>query len=352
MSFERIKDTHRHQMVTITPRKKAMRSRLSFKIGFIAVLSLWFCIHMSIFQTPFYSEKISPKHFHQPSQKRLEKRLEFVHITKTGGSAIEKVAAEKDILWGACHYLNVSDVGCKNPDFHYTVPTYQSYVLTSPWHTPPKVLKKYISKDLFPYEEASLFAIVRNPYSRAVSEYYCPWTGYEGPLRKSSDKTAFRHDPDIMNKWISDMVTRLEINLETFNEEHIRRTTPLNEDPYILAQKHFVNQAEYFVDNGKAVIDHVVRYENLTEEFSQLMRLYGLDLKIPPKEKSGIYTDTSGGEKKLTHLDLYPDTIAKINKYAQADFDLFGYEQVETFESGRKYSLAVPESGIKGKRRY
>ena len=81
MSFERIKDTHRHQMVTITPRKKAMRSRLSFKIGFIAVLSLWFCIHMSIFQTPFYSEKISPKHFHQPSQKRLEKRLEFVHIT-------------------------------------------------------------------------------------------------------------------------------------------------------------------------------------------------------------------------------------------------------------------------------
>ena len=52
----------------------------------------------------------------------------------------------------------------------------------------------------------------------------------------------------------------------------------------------------------------------------------------------------------MTHLDLYLDTIAKINKYAHADFDLFGYEQVETFESERKYSLAVPNSEIKGER--
>ena len=333
-----------------------MRRRTSLKICFIAVLSLFFFGQTRLFRTPSDSKIVSPKHFYQPSKEATGLRLEFVHITKTGGSAIEKLAAENGINWGACHYLNISDVGCENPDFDYSVPNYQSYALTSPWHTPPKVLKKYISKDLFPYEEASLFAIVRNPYSRAVSEYYCPWTGYEGPLRKSSDKNADRHNPEIMNKWISRMVTGLEANLKKFNKEDLSRRKreqgpDMNEDPYNLAQKHFVNQAEYFVDDdGKAVIDHVVRYENLTEEFSQLMELYGLDLKIPPKEKSGVYTDTTGGNRKLTYMDLYPETIAKINKYAQADFDLFGYVQVEKFEKGEEYSLAVPESRGKGQR--
>ena len=75
-----------------------------------------------------------PKARASSSIKRRRRRLEFVHITKTGGSAIEKAGAEQGIVWGACHYMNISEVGCSRPDLPYTPPDYQSYALTSPWH--------------------------------------------------------------------------------------------------------------------------------------------------------------------------------------------------------------------------
>ncbi len=40
------------------------------------------------------------------------KRQEFLHITKTGGSAIEMGAAAAGVQWGACHYLEVPYLGC------------------------------------------------------------------------------------------------------------------------------------------------------------------------------------------------------------------------------------------------
>ena len=38
--------------------------------------------------------------------KTNKRRLELVHITKTGGSALEKAAANHGVLWGTCHYLD------------------------------------------------------------------------------------------------------------------------------------------------------------------------------------------------------------------------------------------------------
>lgn len=68
------------------------------------------------------------------SQGRIQKkkRLEFVHITKTGGSAVESVGAQNGIIWGACHYLKIAEVGCSRPDIKYFAINYQSYALTSP----------------------------------------------------------------------------------------------------------------------------------------------------------------------------------------------------------------------------
>ena len=33
-------------------------------------------------------------------------------------------------------------------------------------------------------------------------------------------------------------------------------------------------------------------------------------------------------------MDLYPETIALINKYAKETFDLFGYKEMDRFEKG------------------
>ena len=43
-----------------------------------------------------------------------------------------------------------------------------------------------------PYETNILFTIVRNPYERCISEYYCPWSGNRN---KDADVKEF-------NTWI------------------------------------------------------------------------------------------------------------------------------------------------------
>ena len=47
-------------------------------------------------------------------------KLEFIHISKTGGSAIELEASKKGITWGACHYVQIESNGdaCQQPDLH------------------------------------------------------------------------------------------------------------------------------------------------------------------------------------------------------------------------------------------
>ena len=51
----------------------------------------------------------------------------------------------------------------------YEAPDYQSYALTSPWHTPPKLLKTYVDGSKYPYNYADLFTIIRNPATSATS---------------------------------------------------------------------------------------------------------------------------------------------------------------------------------------
>jgi len=262
------------------------------------------------------------------------RRLEFVHITKTGGSAIERVGAENSIMWGACHYMNVTEVGCLNADIPYIAPNYQSYALISPWHTPPKILRSVAAVNE-PYMGADLFTVVRNPYSRVVSEYYCPWTGFR---REGIDNR------DNLNEWIVYMVTTLDRQLSEYsaqnpNDRPKEQSLNHNADPQLLAQKHFVNQAEYVFEKGIQVVDHVIHYENIQEEFNALMGIYGLDLKLPNKDSHGV--NTRGEKSKLSHFDLFPETIKIINKYAADDFTMFGYEMVDTFQGAGNYSLSA-----------
>ena len=96
--------------------------------------------------------------------------LSFVHITKTGGTAIEKLAAGKGIAWGACRWVTNSspfDKICNG------LPLYNKWNYKggqkTPWHDPSAK-----------YDCNELFAVVRNPYTRSVSEFFCKWGGHKG----------------------------------------------------------------------------------------------------------------------------------------------------------------------------
>mmetsp|Transcript_17107 Transcript_17107/g.49106 ORF Transcript_17107/g.49106 Transcript_17107/m.49106 type:complete len:352 (-) Transcript_17107:51-1106(-) len=226
----------------------------------------------------------------QPPAGKTQLPLEFIHATKTGGSAVEKAAAKHGIAWGACHYNSASfnDMNCPSrspPQYFEGRVKATRYIGSMLWHIPPQ----YWSPNLL--EGHKTFTIIRNPYSRAVSEYYNKWDGYVGP-----DIT--RNDPANMNAWIQ---------------------TNLIDRPKGI--RYLPHSKYVYDDNDNQVVDVVLHFENLTAEFNELMESEGLPIRLddtPFNERTGT---ALLGVKHLTN-----STIRKINDFCLDDFLHFDYE--------------------------
>lgn len=231
----------------------------------------------------------------------ISKKLEFIHITKTGGSAIERAASMNDITWGACHYINVASngVGCHRPDLldrrkginETNVPFEHTGSFGEPWHTPPHWMLHY------PFRDDKTFTVVRNPYSRAVSLFYCKYKGFKGTLGQMNNAT-------VMNTWLQ----------ETLN------------DPTMMSMAHFLPQHHYVYDrNGMKLVDHVLKHENLNHEFSMLMTEYNLNVTLPQDTK----LNARDSDSSLTTQDLDAVTIELIKDLYYDDFKRFGYNLIQ-----------------------
>ena len=91
-------------------------------------------------------------------------KLEFVHVTKSGGTSIESAAAKHGVDWGVCKFYRDKACGPLRQFPHIRKQTIEDWVCkidTSPWHCPPS---QFEAGSL--YSAAKTFAIVRNPYDR------------------------------------------------------------------------------------------------------------------------------------------------------------------------------------------
>lgn len=184
--------------------------------------------------------------------------LKFVHITKTAGMSIEDCAIKKGIEFGRFHR------------------EYARYVHRFLPLKPIEIRKKY-----------DWFLVVRNPYERIVSEFHCQWGGV--------GENAHNYNKEQFNDFI-----KMKI---------------LNRDPL---GDHYSEQYLYLDPETKV---HVLKFENIKEEFDSLMKSYNLDIELN-------VTTNKASKKIFSVNDLSNETIQLINTIYDKDFELFNYKKI------------------------
>lgn len=196
--------------------------------------------------------------------------LKFIHITKTGGTSIENVGSKHSLKWGRYDngYLNKFQR--------------RKYKNKSVWHVPLRYFKEN------PYNNKILFTVVRNPYTRCISEFYCPWGGKSNPNDCSKEK---------FNKWIQ---------------------TKLSEK----GNDHFLPQYIYIYSKGMKIVKHILYFEKLKKDFNKLMKKYNINCILNQKD------NRARDIKKFQVKDFDKKTIKMINKKYSKDFKYFNYEKL------------------------
>lgn len=218
------------------------------------------------------------------------KPLKFIHITKCAGTTMENITLKHNfhgnyVKWGK----NDSSELCGS----FGKSIRQQYKAW--WHIPLRYSKPKRLDYLL--EHYRFFTIVRNPYDRVISEYYCPWGG---PEEKSQDIEEF-------NQYIIDRL----INIH----KYIKYNMPLC--------GHWAPQYYYFFDNhGQVVISHALKMENLSTEFNSLMKKYHYPFRL--NSDSHKYNES---KKYFSKKDLFPRTRQLIQQIYGKDFELLGYSK-------------------------
>lgn len=174
--------------------------------------------------------------------------LLFIHIPKNAGTTIYEIGLYHKIDW---RYLNTTHI-CGN---------------CSSWHKPPNEKLNRPS-----------FCVVRNPYTRVISEY----------KYRNSEISV-----DGLNRFISAKLDQTKNN-------------PYVDDCHWLPQYNYVKYC-----------DHVLHFENLQEEFDNLMKQYNLNISLDRHENKGKET--------LSVDDISSENKIKIRNYFSLDFEKLGY---------------------------
>ncbi len=193
----------------------------------------------------------------------MSKSLKFIHITKCAGSFIEDVGKYNNINWGRF-----------DTEYGY-------------WH------------DIFSLKPHSLknkydwFMIIRNPYDRILSEYYCEWGGI--------GKKNITHTKEQFNQFLIYQIKHRSISGE-----------------------HYTEQYKYL---DKHVKINIIRFENLNAELDLLFNKYNIPINVFEYRKQNT-KESKNRELKFTKYDFSKELILTINDIYDKDFEEFNYEKI------------------------
>jgi hypothetical protein len=188
-----------------------------------------------------------------------QKKLKFIHITKNAGTYITNTAKKNNILFGLYH---------KEYGHHHQLFS----------NVPNHIKNKY-----------DWFMVVRNPYSRILSEYYCRWGGI-------GNKNIIHTNEEFNNYLIEKINTR---------------------------KYHYLEQYKY-LDNKYKI--HIIKYENLNKELDNLYKKYNININLSDKK---INSSEERNKKMLFKIsDFNSKLINLINTVYNKDFTLFNYNKI------------------------
>ena len=212
----------------------------------------------------------------------INQKLKFVHISKCAGTVIEDLAKDKGIYWGRFDNSLINENLLKK---------WRS-IKSDIYHLSPTLFENNIY-NLDKSTNMKTFCVIREPYSRIVSEVFCNWIGI---LINNSNPTIIDY-----NNHISEYLYLVETR---FNLQHW------------WPQHKFIYDAD-----GNKIVDYVLRMDNLNQEFNDLMEEYNLPLQLNYK--------TNESNKMYGLKDIFINNLSKINKIYKKDFELFGSDMIE-----------------------
>ena len=131
-----------------------------------------------------------------------------------------------------------------------------------------KSILQFESHNLKKYHEYFKFTVVRNPYDRLVSAFHFLKKGGRNPVDKAWSDNNLKDIKDF-----KDFVYQLK------DKKFAKK---------ILNQQHFRPQYKYLVNSKRKIdIDFIMKFENLSNDFEQLVKKINLqDKKLEHKNKS------------------------------------------------------------------
>lgn len=204
-------------------------------------------------------------------------RFIFIHIPKTGGTAIARALAPMD--------RKVERMGVRRLLSHLPVPEDPEKAAFRK-HVSARWVKAKTPAELF--DRYAKFAVVRNPFDRAVS-YYHYLVQNEAHHRHEKVKA---------------------MTFESYLEYMIRRQW-FHDD----TQFRMVADAD-----GKMLVEHILRYESLADDFARLCATF--DLPAQPLERHNA-------SKRDAYETYYREGRARdlVLQLFAKDFDTFGYDR-------------------------
>ena len=236
--------------------------------------------------------------------------LQFVHIPKTGGTAMEVTGRSHGLQWGKHRTKlpgGMCPFGCKG--------TWQP---CSAWHIPPALFAEHGKN---PYAGYTTFCNVRHPYSRAISEYI--FLG--GPCNAQDLNAGLQ---DILGK-INASVVAIDDSFPHMPPDAVwlaSRAQLTTARPMAnLSDCHWLPQRVYAES-----CDFVLHIESLREDFEAMMRPFGNAIptvelqrhRCPPSMPCKSFVEPC--ELPVGSLDSVSRSM--LRHVYRHDFDRFGYD--------------------------